>query len=127
MSTEYITCIIRLKEGFGMADVAHEVWEVFGKGGNPDAPIIEEYVGYVNTPLCNGYVRAAFDPEYVHTLTCIREIDAAESAEIIRIETDGQTEYVVDEATGELLGYIAGLPMAAANAKEGSTDDDQQQ
>lgn len=122
----YITCIGRIKEGYTIADVAQEVWEVFGKGGNPDAPIIEEYVGYVNTPLCNGYVRAAFEPEYVHTLTCIKEIDAAESAEIIRIETDGQTEYVVDEATGELLGYIAGLPMAES-AKEVSTDDDQQQ
>ena len=125
MSTEYITCIARLKEGYTMADVAREVWEIFGRGGNPDAQIPEEYLGRVNHPVHNGYVRAAFEPEYVHTLTCIQEIDAAESAEIIRIETDGQTEYVVDEATGELLGYIAGLPMAAANAKEGSTDDDQ--
>ena len=120
------TCIVRLKEGFGMADIAREVWEVFGKGGNPDAPIIEEYVGYVNTPLCNGYVRAAFEPQFTGALQYIKEIDGADSCEIISVEVDGQEMYqvgtIIDQDGVEqpdYLGMIAGVKTAIFGGENG--------
>ena len=139
-----ITCIIKLKtkerllfdeetgeiykiepELCSLAEVAREVWEVFGKGGNPTVPIIEEYVGYVNTPVINGYCRAGFDPQFTVALQYIQDIDGADSCEIISVETDGQEMYqvgtIVDQDGVELpeyLGLIAGVDMKTINTFE---------
>lgn len=110
---------------YTLQEVAQEVWEVFGKGGNPSAPIIEEYVGYVNSPVGNGYCRAAFDPAFTTALQYIQEIDGAESCEVISVETDGQEMYqvgtIVDQdgvEQPEYLGLIAGVDMKTINTFE---------
>lgn len=121
----YITCIGRIKEGYTIADVAQEIWEVFGRGGNPEAPIPEEFVGYVNTPVINGYYRAGFDPQFTVALQYIQEIDGADSCEIISVETDGQEMYkvgtIIDQDGVEqpdYLGLIAGVNMKTINTFE---------
>lgn len=85
-----LTVICKLKEGHTISDAAMEVWQLLGKGGNPNAPIIEEYVGFVNTPISNGYFRSQFDAEHLPYLEGIQEIDASDAVEIIKIEYDGQ-------------------------------------
>lgn len=103
-----ITCVAKLKEGHTIADAAKEVWEVFGKGGNPEAEQVEDFVGWVNSPVIEGYFRALFAEEYITALQYIKEIDAADSVEVIAVETDGQDDLLIGE---ELLGKIAGIPI----------------
>lgn len=139
-----ITCIIKLKTKerllfkeetgevyaiepglYSLTEVAKEVWEVFGKGGNPTAPIIEEYIGYVNTPVINGYCRAGFDSQFTTALQCIKEIDGADSCEIISVEVEGQEMYQVGTIIDqdgvdhpEYLGMIVGVDMKTINTFE---------
>lgn len=103
-----ITCIAKLKEGHTIVDTAREVWEVFGKGGNPEAEQVENFVGWVNSPVIGGYFRVLFDEEYITALRYIKEIDAADSVEVISVEVDGQEDLFIGE---ELLGKIAGIPI----------------
>lgn len=102
------TCIVKLKDGFTIADAAQEVWEVFGKGGHPDAVQAEDFIGWVNSPILGGYFRALFDAEYVTALQYIKEIDAADSVEIVSVEVDGQEELLVGD---ELLAFISGIAI----------------
>lgn len=101
-----ITCIARIKDGYTIADTAREVWELLGKGGNPEADHVEEFVGWVNTPVTDGYFRATFDEQYIPYLDGIQQLDAADSVEVISVEIDGQQEFLVG---GEPLGRIAGV------------------
>lgn len=95
-----------------MHDAAYEVWETFGKGGNPEAPIPEEYIGCINTPpTTGGYVRVKFDEYYANALEYLQSIGGADTIDLIMVEREGQTKFIVDTETQEELGYIAGMPV----------------
>lgn len=105
-----LTVICKLKDGHTIAEAALEVWQLLGKGGNPNAPIIEEHVGFVNTPISNGYFRSLFDTEYLPYLEGIKEIDASDSVEIVSIEYEGQemfqTGVIIDQDGVEQPDYL---------------------
>ena len=109
-ATSMITCIAKIKDGYTIVDVASEIFELLGIGGNPEADHIEEYIGWVNTPVQYGNFRATFDEQYIPYLEGIKQLDAADSAEVIEIEADGQIEFIVKGADAEnpwpeRLGY----------------------
>lgn len=85
-----ITVICKLKEGCTIADAAQEVKITLGKGGNPDAQVVEDFIGYTNCPTLGPYFRASFDPAYAYALEYIRDNGNADTCEIIDIEWDGQ-------------------------------------
>lgn len=105
-----ITVIAKLKDGYTLADAAKEVKDTLGKGGNPDAQVIEGFVGYDNTPTLGPYFRASFDPAYAYALGYLQSINGAGTCEIIDIEWDGQKMFYaeIDPAVGqEPLGMIS--------------------
>lgn len=105
-----ITVICKLKDGFTIADAAQEVKATLGKGGNPDAQVIEDFVGYTNCPTLGSYFRSSFDPAYAAALQYIKDTGGAETCEIIDIEWDGQKMFFVevDPAVSlEPLGMIS--------------------
>lgn len=122
-----ITCIGKLKdrpiiEGsedseplspqYTLAEVAAEAKETLGKGGNPGASIIEEFVGYTNCPTCNNYFRASFDPAYAAALQYIKDNGGAQTVELIAIEWDGQKMFqtgVDADGNPEWLGMISNV------------------
>ena len=110
-----ITCIIRIKPGYTIAEVAHETWEVFGHGGR-QSEVFEGYLGRCNTPVQENCTRVLFDPEYAVALQYVQEIDAADTCEVISVEDQGQEMYQVgtDESGGPVyLVMMAGVGMAA--------------
>ena len=109
-----ITVICKLKDGFTIYDAAQEVKDTLGKGGNPNAQVIEDYVGYTNCPTIGPYFRASFEEAYATALEYIQSIDGAETCEIIDIEWDGQKMfyYEIDPEVGpEPLGMISNCPI----------------
>ena len=110
-----ITVICKLKDGFTIVDAAQEVKSTLGKGGNPDAQVIEDFVGYTNCPTLTDqfgiqYYRASFDPAYAVALQYIKDTGGAETCEIVEIEWDGQKMFFVevDPAVSlEPLGMIS--------------------
>lgn len=105
-----ITVICKLKDGFTIVDAAAEVKTTLGKGGNPDAQVIEDYIGYANCPTLGPYYRASFDEAYAAALQYIKDTGGANTCEIIEIEWDGQKMFLVeaDPAVGpEPLGMIS--------------------
>ena len=109
-----ITCIAKIKEGHTIQELAREVWELFGEGGNPDAPIAEEFVGYVNSPITSdGYIRCAFNESYIPALDYIKEIDGSDAATVILVEHNGQTWL---ETVDGPLGMICGVPLYSSES-----------
>lgn len=105
-----ITVICKLKDGFTIVDAAAEVLTDLGKGGNPDAQVIEDFIGYTNCPTLGPYYRASFDESYAVALQYIKDTGGAETCDIIDIEWDGQKMFYVevDPAVGpEPLGMIS--------------------
>ena len=105
-----ITVICKLKDGFTIVDAAAEVEATLGKGGNPDAQVIEDFVGYTNCPTLGPYFRASFDSAYAAALQYIKDTGGAETCEIIDIGWDGQEMFYgeVDPTVGaEPLGMIS--------------------
>lgn len=101
-----ITVICKLKDGFTIVDAAAEVKTTLGKGGNPDAQVIEDFIGYTNCPTLGPYFRASFDEAYAVALQYIKDTSGAETCEIIDIEWDGQKMFYVDVGA-EPLGMIS--------------------
>lgn len=109
-----ITVICKLKDGFTIVDAAKEVKDTLGKGGNPDATVIEDYVGYTNVLTLGPYFRASFDEAYAVALEYLQSIDGAETCEIIDIEWEGQRMFYheIDPEVGlEPLGMIGNCPI----------------
>ena len=110
-----ITVICKLKDGFTIIDAAQEVKATLGKGGNPDAQVIEDYIGYTNCQTLGNeetgvHYRASFDEAYAAALQYIKDTGGAETCDIIDIEWDGQKMFYVevDPAVGpEPLGMIS--------------------
>lgn len=99
-----------LSPQYTLAEVAAEVKETLGKGGNPGASIIEEFIGYTNCPALGPYFRASFDEAYAAALQYIKDNGGAQTCEIIEIEWDGQKMFYVevDPTVGpEPLGMIS--------------------
>lgn len=120
------TVICKVKPGYTIEQVAAEIKTAFGIGGNPYAPILEEYVGWVNTaPTSAGYFRAAFDEAYAAACQYIADNGGAETVELIKIELDGQEMFQVGEYLDqdgvlqpEYLAFIAGCPMKQVEVVE---------
>lgn len=105
-----ITVICKLKDGFTIADAAAEVKATLGKGGNPDAQVIEDYISYTNCPTLGPYYRASFDEAYAVALQYIKDTGGATTCEIINIECEGQKMFYVEvdpEVGPEPLGMIS--------------------
>ena len=120
-----ITCIGKLKDRsviedsedseplspqYTLAEVAADVKATLGKGGNPDALVIEDYIGYTNCPALGPFFRASFDEAYSTALQYIKDTGGAETCEIIDIEWEGQKMFYaeVDPEVGpEPLGMIS--------------------
>lgn len=120
-----ITCVVKLKdrpiveqlEGstplspwYTLTEAAAEVKSTLGKGGNPDAQVIEDYIGHTNCPTLGPYFRASFDEAYAVALQYIKDTGGAETCEIISVEWEGQKMFYVevDPAIGpEPLGMIS--------------------
>ena len=127
-----ITCIVKLRDRpvvdqlpedseplspqYTMAEAAKEVKEAFGKGGNPDAPIPEEFVGWVNTPPTpDGYFRCAFDVAYAQAMEYVQSIGGTVTCDIIAVEWDGQEMFKIGD---EYLALVAGCPMKSEEVVE---------
>lgn len=112
-----ISCIAKIKdvEDTTLIPVAEEIQSTLGAGGNADPEaIIEERVGFVNTPISNWYFRTSFDPAYATALQWIKDNGGAETVELISIEWDGQEMFqtgIDADGNPEWLGLIGGLPM----------------
>lgn len=106
-----VTVILKIREGKTLADVAGEVKATFGKGGNPDAPIVEEHLGFVNTPLTpDGYVRCLIDQSFGVALDYIESVGGSTTADLIHVEWEGQEMFqtgVDADGNPEYLGMIA--------------------
>lgn len=106
---------IRLDLGYTEADAAAEVKATFGEGGNPEAPIPEEYLGFVNTPMTpEGYIRCSVKEAFGVALDYIKSIGGANTIELIKVEHEGQEMFqtgVDAEGDPEWLGMINGVPM----------------
>lgn len=101
-----ITVICKLKDGFTIADAATEVKATLGKGGNPEAQVIEDYIGWTNSPTLGPYLRASFDEAYATALEYIKDTGGATTCDIIDIEWEGQKMFY-HELDLEPLGMIA--------------------
>lgn len=107
-----LTAILKIKTTLTQA--AAEALAVFGEGGNPEAAQVEDYLGIVNTPEINGYVRLAIPPSFGLALEYIAANGGSEHADLVRVEWDGQEEFIVGMESGEgedkrpiYLGVIA--------------------
>lgn len=111
MSIETTTCILKIKDNHSIEEIAAECLSVFGKGGNPDALIIEEFIGFVNSPIQNGYIRAMIDKSFGMALEYIQENGGSELVDLIKVEWEGQEMFQVgeDESGNPIhLGIVPG-------------------
>lgn len=112
-----ISCIAKIKdvEDTTLIPVAEEIQSTLGAGGNIDpGAIIEERVGFVNTPISNGYFRTSFDPAYATALQWIKDNGGAETVDLISIEWEGQEMFqtgIDADGNPEWLGLIGSLPV----------------
>jgi len=93
--TNTVEAIIKFKPPYdtdttlGFIALATFAKETFGEGGNPEANIVEDYLGYVNTPPLKGYVRTRIGQAYGLALEYIEENGGSPVAELIRVEWPG--------------------------------------
>lgn len=66
-----------------MSALAEQAVALFGKGGNPGAQRVEEYLGYVNTPPVAGLVRVRIDDVFAGALEQMGENDVVR---LVRVE-----------------------------------------
>ena len=112
------TVICKVKPEYTIEQVAAEIRAAFGRGGNPEAPIPEEFVGWANTvPTSDGYFRAAFDEAHATACQHIADNGGAETVDLVKIEWDGQEMFQVGEYLDqggvlqpEYMAFIAGCP-----------------
>jgi len=105
----------------GLKNSADECLTLFGKGARKDPIIVEETFDLCNTPIQNGYTRVVANDELKDAVKYMRDQGyKSKYLEVIRIEEDGQTEFVTAEYDDpefghvrELLGYMAELPIVS--------------
>lgn len=104
-----VDAIIKLKPPYdedvttGLTALAAFALETFGEGGNPEAAIVEDFIGYVNTPPLKGYVRVRIGAAYGMALEYIEEQGGNEYAELVRVEWPGLGDVLDDD--GNPVGY----------------------
>jgi len=108
-----ITTIIRIKTTPQSA--ATLCIAVFGAGtANPDAPIIEEFIGKCMTPLSNGITRVKIKDEFIAPCEYLMAEYESDDVEILAMEPDGQKMYqtgVDADGSPEYLGMHMGIPV----------------
>ena len=103
--------------------------DVIGEGGFPDAPRVEEFLGYVNTPYIskdgNIYVRVLINEEFAYILELLQKYETYRDLVEIELEYHGQRPFSVTyevalmddegvvtvESREDFLGYIQGIPI----------------
>lgn len=85
----HVDIILQLKAPYdadpenALSLLAQTALDLFGVGGNPTADRIQGYLGYVNTPVENGYVRVRIEDEFA---TALEQIGETAVARFIRAE-----------------------------------------
>ena len=111
---KHVEVVLQLKEPFradpyaALSLLAQFVLENFGEGGNPDANQVEEFLGFVNTPVQGeGYVRVRVGYAYGQALEYIEtECGGNEIAELVQVEWPGLgpgERTFIDDETGETV------------------------
>lgn len=101
------TVILKIKTS--LHETAEEALALYGEGGNPNAVQVEDFVGYVNTPPVNGYVRMLTTEAYCMALEYIAANGGSVNADLVRVEWEGQQPFVCGtdgEGNDILLGGI---------------------
>jgi len=109
------TVILRVKttrEALKTSEVDARKTVYFGTVLRRDAVRDEDMFQHNCTRIQEGYIRVPFTREYLKTLTDRLTARVSENFEVVRVENDGQTEFVLP--SGELLGYIVGYPVSDA-------------
>lgn len=96
-----------------------ECLAMFGAGARPGNKIFEENFDLGNTILCGDYIRVIVNSAFAGALSQLQASGyVSQHMELVRIEWDGQTEFLAREYDDpefghvrELLGYIADLPI----------------
>jgi len=108
-----ITVIIKIKTTPQAAAVL--CLAIFGEGtANPDAPIIEEFIGKCMTPLSDGFSRVIIKDEFIEPCEYLMTDYESDDVEIISIERDGQKMFQTGtDADGNAinLGMHNGIPI----------------
>ena len=117
---EQVSCVIRLKKWTAeptpeqqlqcLADLAAEVKATFGEGGNAEAPIVEEYIGFVNSPIQSGYVRVLIGKAFGMALEYIQDHGGSEHADLIQVEWEGQEMFHIADNPDGTVEYLCLVP-----------------
>jgi hypothetical protein len=95
-----VTVILQFKPPYdtdhetGLALLAQTALDLFGTGGNPTAAQVEEFLGWVNTPVSNGYVRVLIDDYAANALEAMGDNSVGT---LIRVERMGQDKVAVEK------------------------------
>ncbi|WP_020675573.1 hypothetical protein [Geopsychrobacter electrodiphilus] len=87
-----VDAILKLKAPFDadphatLVALAELSLAMYGEGGNPDAKITEDFLGFVNTPVFGGYVTMRITEAYAMALEYIEANGGNPMAELIRVE-----------------------------------------
>ena len=109
------TVILRIKttrEALKTSEVDARKTVYFGTVLRRDAVRDEDMFQHNCTRIQEGYIRVPFTRDYIKTLTDRLTAKVSADFEVIKVETDGQTAFVLP--SGELLGYIVGYPVSDA-------------
>jgi|LGVF01.2.fsa_nt_gb hypothetical protein len=93
--SDYVIAVLKLKAPYdadpeqALALLSQDALDTFGEGGKPDAKQVEDFLGYVNTPPLQGYVRTRIGLAYGQALEYIETQGGNKYAELIRIEWSG--------------------------------------
>ena len=112
-----VECILKIKTS--IEAVAQECVAIFGEGGfipteeQPECKF-EKYLGYVNTPLLNGYCRVKIGEYFGQALEYISENGGSVNADLVRVEwpnEDGYEPFTVEVENFDINGNPDGTRM----------------
>lgn len=122
--SDFVSVIVKLKQlpdPFTHDDILEQLrlsailcQETFGKGGNPYATIIEDYIGATNSPESGPFVRCKIDKTFGQALEYIESIGGNPLIGIVKVEWYGQEMFqtgIDDDGNPVNLGVIGSLPM----------------
>lgn len=89
-----VDVVLQLKEPYNqnsnetLSILAQQALQLFGTGGNPQASKVEEFLGYVNTPVYGNYITVRVNDTYAKVLEQIQE---NEMVKLIRVQWPDKT------------------------------------
>jgi hypothetical protein len=98
-----VDAILKLKDGKTLADAAAEALAVLGAGGDPNAQSPENFLGFVNTPVQEGYTRVRCTEAYAQALEYIKD---GETCGLVVVLWPGVEEPVLSLPDDASLGRI---------------------